>query len=101
MDGCTPPWWPPSRPPAASRADRALASFVLTETIMLTRLARLGGLMLVFALAAAAPASAQIVQALHINGGVFMPRGYDGRAAGDVLVEDFNSLEFPACLAPD
>jgi outer membrane protein with beta-barrel domain len=52
------------------------------------------GLVLLFATMLAAPASAQIVQGLHVGGGVFFPRGYDGRVAGDVLVEDLNSLAF-------
>jgi len=42
----------------------------------------------------AAPASAQIVQSLHLGAGGFFPRGYDSRASGDVLVEDLNSLAF-------
>ena len=36
----------------------------------------------------AVPASAQVVQSLTIGGGVFSPRGFDARAAGDVLVRD-------------
>ena len=48
------------------------------------------GLLLV-ALAIAAPASAQMVQGLHVGGGVFVPRSYDGRVAGAVLNEDLNS----------
>ena len=42
----------------------------------------------------AAPASAQIVQGVHLGGGAFLPRGYDARVAGDVLNEDLNSLQF-------
>jgi hypothetical protein len=51
-------------------------------------------LLLLFTTLMAAPASAQIVQALHVGGGGFIPRGYDGRVSGDVLVEDLNSLAF-------
>lgn len=39
-------------------------------------------------LAVAAPASAQVVQSLHIGGGFFAPKGFDSRAEGDVLVRD-------------
>jgi hypothetical protein len=49
--------------------------------------------MLVGLVAAAAPASAQIVQSLHIGAGVFFPRGFDARAEGDVLVEDLSTFE--------
>jgi hypothetical protein len=45
------------------------------------------------ALLLATPVSAQVVQSFQFGGGVFMPRGYDGRIAGDVLVEDLNSFE--------
>ena len=55
---------------------------------------------LLFALALlAAPASAQIVQSLHLGGGVFIPKGYSSRATGDVLVADLNDLDFPKCTA--
>ena len=48
--------------------------------------ARVSGLLLAAALLAA-PASAQVVQSLHLSGGLFVPRGYDARASGDVLAE--------------
>ena len=44
----------------------------------------MGGVLLM--LAAAAPASAQVVQSRHVSFGVFSPRGFDSRSAGDVLV---------------
>lgn len=50
--------------------------------------------LLLFMTVIAVPASAQVVQALHIGGGGFLPRAYDGRIPGDVLVEDLNSLAF-------
>ena len=40
-----------------------------------------------------APASAQIVQSIQVNGGVFFPRGFDGRPANDVLVENLSVAE--------
>jgi hypothetical protein len=43
------------------------------------------------------PVSAQIVQSLHVSGGFFIPRGYDGRVSDDVLVADLNDLEFRGC----
>src|SRR5437899_13063857 len=60
---------------------------------MLRRLARTSVLVLVTVLVGV-PASAQIVQALHVGGGAFIPRGYDGRVDGDVLNENLNSLVF-------
>lgn len=36
----------------------------------------------------AAPASAQVVQSLHVGFGGFYPRGFDGRVDRDVLVEN-------------
>lgn len=60
--------------------------------------ARLTGLIFTMALIAA-PASAQIVQALHLGAGVFVPKGYDSRADGDVLVRDIDDLDFPRCSA--
>ena len=60
---------------------------------MLRKLTRASLLVLGCALIAA-PASAQIVQAMHIGGGIFFPRGYEGRVGGDVLNEDLNSLVF-------
>lgn len=67
---------------------------------MLVRIARIGGLLLVLA-SMSAPAQAQVVQSLHLSGGLFVPRGYDARAAQDVLVENFQSLDFRKCVAPD
>jgi hypothetical protein len=60
---------------------------------MLRILTRTGFALLVMGLLAA-PASAQVVQGIHLGGGGFIPRGYDGRVQGDVLVEDLNSLAF-------
>jgi len=57
---------------------------------------RTGGLLVALAFFAV-PASAQIVQALHIGAGVFVPRGYDGRVGGDVLVEDLRDQDFRGC----
>jgi len=50
---------------------------------------RIGALLFAAALISA-PASAQIVQSLHFGGGVFVPRGEDSRASGDVLATDLN-----------
>ena len=36
-------------------------------------------------------ASAQIVQSLNVNFGAFLPRGFDSRPAGDVLVADLTT----------
>jgi hypothetical protein len=36
-------------------------------------------------------ASAQIVQSLNVNFGAFLPRGFDSRVAGDVLVADLTT----------
>jgi hypothetical protein len=56
---------------------------------MLRISARLGGVWLAVALMLmATPASAQVVQSLHIGVGAFFPRGGDGRTTGDVLVAD-------------
>lgn len=60
---------------------------------MLRTVTRVSGLFLVVA-CLAAPASAQIVQSLHLGGGAFLPRGEDGRVAEDVLIENLNSLAF-------
>jgi len=49
--------------------------------------------MLVGLVAVARPASAQIVQSLHVSAGVFFPRGFDSRTEGDVLVEDLSTFE--------
>jgi hypothetical protein len=46
------------------------------------------GMLWLAAVLVAAPASAQIVQSLHVGAGIFFPRGEGGRASGDVLVED-------------
>lgn len=54
---------------------------------------RVAGLLLLAALISA-PASAQIVQSLHLGGGAFLPKGEDARATGDVLNENLNSLAF-------
>jgi hypothetical protein len=51
---------------------------------------RVGGMWLAAALFLATPASAQIIQSLHVGGGLFNPRGYDGRSDGDVLVADLD-----------
>jgi hypothetical protein len=44
-------------------------------------------------LAGAATASAQVVQSFQVHGGVFFPRGFDGRPANDVLVENLSVAE--------
>lgn len=36
----------------------------------------------------AAPASAQVVQSLNVGAGFFVPKGFESRATGDVLVRD-------------
>jgi hypothetical protein len=59
------------------------------EISMLRTTTRTGLLVLIGSLIAV-PASAQIVQALHFGGGWFIPRGYDSRVSGDVLVADLN-----------
>lgn len=46
------------------------------------------------AMAAAVPASAQVVQSLQFGMGGFFPTGESGRAPGDVLVTNLNSLAF-------
>ena len=47
------------------------------------------GLLMAAALVARpATASAQVVQSLNLNLGVFMPRGEDTRVAGDVWLKD-------------
>ncbi len=55
--------------------------------------ARIGSV-LALALLVSAPASAQVIHSFQIGVGAFLPRGYDARIAGDVLVEDLNSLAF-------
>ena len=55
--------------------------------------ARISGLLLATVLLAA-PASAQIVQSLHIGVGAFLPKGEDARDPKDVLNENLNSLAF-------
>jgi hypothetical protein len=47
-------------------------------------------------LAAAAPASAQVVHGLQFGGGFFEPRGFDARADHDVLVRDLSGQPMPA-----
>lgn len=49
-----------------------------------TRALILSAALLVFSV----PASAQVVQGLHIGGGFFSPKGFDSRVDGDVLVRD-------------
>ena len=44
-------------------------------------------------LAGAATASAQLVQSFQVHGGLFFPRGFDGRPADDVLVENLSVAE--------
>ena len=67
---------------------------------MLRMAVRVGGLVLAAALVAA-PASAQIVQALHLGGGAFVPRGYSGRVDHDVLVKDLDSLDLTGCRSAE
>lgn len=51
--------------------------------------ARIGAiLLLTAAMFTAAPASAQVVQSLHLGGGFFAPKGFDSRTEGDVLVRN-------------
>jgi opacity protein-like surface antigen len=54
---------------------------------MSTRI-RVAGFLLTGLILAAAPASAQVVQSVQFGGGFFVPRGFDSRATGDVLVRD-------------
>jgi hypothetical protein len=64
--------------------------------MMLRTLARTTALLTVglgLTLGLAAPASAQVVQSVQIGVGAFIPRGFDSRAAGDVLVEDLTGLD--------
>jgi hypothetical protein len=49
------------------------------------------GVFLLATLALSAPASAQVVQSVQIGVGVFVPRSFDNRVPGDVLVEDLSS----------
>lgn len=57
---------------------------------------RIGAIMLFAATVfAAAPASAQVVQSLHLGGGVFIPKGLDSRVEGDVLVRDYYGEYLP------
>jgi hypothetical protein len=46
--------------------------------------------------ATSTPASAQVVQSLHLGGGFFSPKGFDSRADGDVLVRDAYGDYLPA-----
>jgi hypothetical protein len=41
----------------------------------------------------AVPASAQVVQSVSFGGGIFFPRAFDARTAGDVLVADLTQPE--------
>lgn len=54
---------------------------------------RTGGVMLAVSLFSV-PAAAQVVHSLHVGGGAFLPRGFDTRIEGDVLVENL-SIEEP------
>lgn len=49
--------------------------------------------MLALSLFIATPASAQIVQSLHLGVGVFSPRGFDNRVDNDTLVENLTTFE--------
>jgi hypothetical protein len=77
-----------------------LASFLLNrraETFSCrSRFVRVCGLLSVLYATAllAPPASAQIVQSLHLGGRAFLPTGESTRAPGDVLNENLNSLSF-------
>jgi hypothetical protein len=51
------------------------------------------GLALAFAVAVAAPASAQVVHSVTAGLGAFFPRGFDSRVGGDALVEDLSHFE--------
>jgi opacity protein-like surface antigen len=44
-------------------------------------------------LAIATPASAQVVQAVQVGFGAFLPRGFDSRVEGDTLVENLSTFE--------
>ena len=57
---------------------------------MLRNLARTA-VWLAAVLLVAAPAAAQVVQGFQIGGGGFMPQGFDGRPANDVLVTDLTA----------
>jgi len=56
---------------------------------------RTGALILAVIFGAVAPASAQVVQSLHVGGGFFTPKGFDSRADGDVLVRDAFGEQLP------
>jgi hypothetical protein len=60
---------------------------------MLARTTALCVLTLGLTLGIAAPAAAQVVQSVHIGVGAFVPRGFDSRVAGDVLVEDLVGID--------
>lgn len=49
--------------------------------------------LLLATLSLAAPASAQVVQSIHFGGGMFLPRGFDSRVVGDVLVEGLTTTD--------
>jgi hypothetical protein len=49
-------------------------------------------LLLAVVLGLAAPASAQVVQSVHFGFGAFVPKGFDSRVSGDVLVEDLTTF---------
>lgn len=48
---------------------------------------------LVIVATSATAASAQVVQSFQVGFGGFSPRGFDGRAAGDVLIENLTTFE--------
>ena len=48
------------------------------------------GLLVAVLLLVGAPASAQVVQSLHVGVGGFFPKGFDARVEGDVLVENLS-----------
>lgn len=58
------------------------------------RIAAMGLLVGGALMALAAPVAAQPVHSLHIGAGLFTPRGFDGRSANDVWVENLNTLSF-------
>lgn len=51
------------------------------------------GLLLLALVLTAVPAAAQVVHSLNIGAGLFMPRGFDSRTNGDVLVADLTQPE--------
>jgi hypothetical protein len=59
------------------------------------RLLRNVGLVLLVLLTAA-PASAQVVQSMHVGAGFVLPRGFDARDKDDVLIRNFLGESLPA-----